>query len=82
MLQVSGEIYKNIFFIEHLRKAASVRLNMIFVWLAGRDRISESCGNTNPFHATGFFLSPVKTLENLFLILSGGMERRQWHEIG
>ena len=36
MFQVSGEIYKNIFFIEHLRKAASVRLNMIFVRLAGK----------------------------------------------
>ena len=34
----------------------------------------------NPFHATGFFLYPLKT--SGFLMFSGGKERNQWHEMG
>ena len=35
--------------------------------------------SVNLFHATGFFLYPLKILENLF---SGGIERDNLHEIG
>ena len=34
----------------------------------------------DPFHATGFFLYPLKTLENQ--TFSEGIERNQWHEMG
>ena len=37
-------------------------------------------GFFNPFHATGIFLYPLKTLEKQrFLKFSGGIERDQWH---
>ena len=36
----------------------------------------------NPFHATGLFLYPLKTSENVkFLMFSGGIERDQWHKM-
>ena len=34
----------------------------------------------NSFHATGLFLYPLKT--SGFLMISGGIERDQWHETG
>ena len=33
----------------------------------------------SPFHATGFFLYPLKISKNLWL--SGGIKRDQWHEM-
>ena len=33
----------------------------------------------NPFHATGLFLYPRKTSENMF---PEGIKREQWHEEG
>ena len=33
-----------------------------------------------PLHATGLFLYPPKTYG--FVMLSGGIERDQWHEMG
>ena len=38
-------------------------------------------GQINSFHATGLFLYPLKTSENLFMF-AGGIERDQCHEIG
>ena len=37
----------------------------------------------DPFHATRFFQSPVKTSENLWSSdIFRGIERDQWHEMG
>ena len=38
----------------------------------------------NPFHATGLFRYPLKTLENLWFsdVFTGGIERDQWYEVG
>ena len=44
----------------------------------------------NPFHISGLFLYPLKTLENVwfnlwfsvFLIFSGGIERDQCYKLG
>ena len=38
----------------------------------------------NPLHATGLFLYPLKTSENLWFsdVIQGGIERDQWHKMG
>ena len=43
---------------------------------------SVSVKVTNPYHATGPFLYPLKTSENQsFSNVLGGIEREQWHEM-
>ena len=42
-----------------------------------------SDGVVNPFCATGLFLYPLETSENLWFIdVSRGIERDLWHEMG
>ena len=77
------EISKNTFFIEHLRSTASVKLrNEIFVWLVGKESDIWKLWKYWPISCRWSLPIPPENIRKplFFLILSRGMERRQWHE--
>ena len=54
-----------------------------YLWIGGI--LFLDCCTSSLFHATVFFLYPLKTTENLlfscFLISTGGKKRDSWHEM-